>query len=87
MAVAPPTRLAVPVPVDGTSVPVLVLASEGLLLKFHCAMMSAADAPTAKSDKTTRLSRVRFIGDLVFASDFVIKIVFRPGSTGRIASL
>src|SRR5438876_976449 len=48
--VCPPTKAAVPTPRDGIVVPVLVVSSGGLLLKFHCAMTTEfAFAPAATS--------------------------------------
>ena len=51
VAVAPPTRDAVPRPMEGVVEPVVVNPSGGTLLKFHCAMMPGGVTFTDRTAK------------------------------------
>ena len=55
VAVTPPTRLAVPLPIEGAVVPVVGALSGVGLLKFHCAIVAAvAQARLAESAAIAR---------------------------------
>ena len=58
MLVAPPIKVAVPIPVEGVFVPVPTAASGGTLLKVHCARVSAEALKVAAA----RRSRLRMAG-------------------------